>query len=73
MFGGRETLKVKCMLCDAIHTLDDKDPLAKKLRNRPIHTFMCPTCHERIAEKTLARHKTGRFRLYHTKNSDNDW
>ncbi|MDA3131053.1 YlaI family protein [Aliibacillus thermotolerans] len=60
-------MKVKCMICDTIQTLDDKDPLAKKLRNRPIHTYLCSTCKERITKKTMARHKTGRFQLYHTK------
>lgn len=54
-------MRVKCVICDAIGTLDDYAPLAKKLRNRPIHTYMCPECNERIESKTLARVATGNF------------
>ena len=41
-------MKVKCVICDQIETLSDDAPEAKKLRNRPIHTFMCQTCYARI-------------------------
>lgn len=54
-------MRVKCVICDAIGQLPDDLPLAKKLRNRPIHTYMCDPCHERIAEKTIARIATGNF------------
>lgn len=54
-------MRVKCVICDEIGTLPDEAPLAKKLRNRPIHTYMCPKCHERIKEKTNARVATGNF------------
>ncbi len=44
-------MRVKCMIC-----LDKKryvrmieNPIGKKLRNRPIHTYMCMECSERIA------------------------
>lgn len=57
-------MRVKCVICDEIGKLDDGDPLAKKLRNRPIHTFMCPTCSARIEEKTIARISTGNFHFY---------
>lgn len=61
------------MLCDYITNLDDEDPLAKRLRNRPIHTYMCPSCEERITKKTLERLDTGKFRLYRDKVTDEDW
>ncbi|WP_313891416.1 YlaI family protein [Psychrobacillus sp.] len=60
-------MRVKCVICDTINQLSDDLPLAKKLRNRPIHTYMCPTCHDRIKENTDARIATGKFIFY--KNS----
>lgn len=54
-------MRVKCVICDDIGKLLDDAPLAKKLRNRPIHTYMCEACNERIAEKTIARIATGDF------------
>lgn len=57
-------MRVKCVICDEIGRLDDNLPLAKKLRNRPIHTYMCPTCSERIKERTEARLATGNFHFY---------
>ncbi|MGG0655966.1 YlaI family protein [Rummeliibacillus pycnus] len=56
-------MRVKCVICDTVNELPDFSPIAKKLRNRPIHTFMCPTCHDRITEKTNARLATGKFRF----------
>ncbi|MFC4404706.1 YlaI family protein [Gracilibacillus xinjiangensis] len=57
-------MRVKCVMCDGINRIDNDSPEAKKLRNRLIHTYMCPKCNERIKIKTLERHKTGRFKLY---------
>ncbi|MEK3935233.1 YlaI family protein [Sporosarcina sp. FSL W7-1349] len=54
-------MRVKCVICDEIGQLPDDLPLAKKLRNRPIHTYMCERCSDRIAEKTIARIATGNF------------
>lgn len=54
-------MRVKCVICDGIEQLPDHAPLAKKLRNRPIHTFMCNDCKIRIEQKTLARVATGNF------------
>ncbi len=59
-------MRVKCVICDSINNLNDDLPLAKKLRNRPIHTYMCEQCHERIAINTEARLATGNFRLFRT-------
>ena len=36
-------MRVKCVICDEIGQFTDDAPLAKKLRNRPIHTYMCDT------------------------------
>ncbi|MRX71680.1 DUF2197 domain-containing protein [Bacillus lacus] len=66
-------MRVKCVICDSIEKLNDETLLAKRLRNRPIHTFMCETCHDRIKEKTNARIATGNFRLYRDKKSDDKW
>lgn len=61
------------MLCDYITNLDDENPEAKKLRNRPIHTYMCPSCTERITKRTLERLDTGKFRLYRDKKDEDEW
>ena len=64
---------VKCILWDKMETIDDESPLAKKLRNRPIHTYMCQECHDRISKKTKERLATGKFRTYPMKKKDDDW
>lgn len=66
-------MRVKCVICDKIESIDDETLLAKRLRNRPIHTYMCNSCNERIAEKTKARIETGNFRLYRTRLQNDDW
>ena len=59
-------MRVKCVICDTLHDLPDDLPLAKKLRNRPIHTFMCPSCSVRITDNTHKRLDTGKFRFFRT-------
>jgi len=54
-------LRVKCVICEEIGQLDDNAPLAKRLRNRPIHTYMCNQCNERISTKTIERIATGNY------------
>lgn len=54
-------MKVKCVICDGINDIPDFSALAKKLRNRPIHTYMCEECSERVLIKTEARLSTGQF------------
>ncbi|WP_410983831.1 YlaI family protein [Bacillus cereus] len=66
-------MRVKCMLCDKKEELDDENPMAKRLRNRPIHTYMCMECTERIAERTIERHATGKFHLYRDKTIEDEW
>ncbi|MDR4955625.1 YlaI family protein [Bacillus sonorensis] len=64
-------MRVKCSLCDKIDLIDDDTLIAKRLRNRPIHTYMCNECYERIKIKIENRMKTGRFKLYpHRKNKE---
>ena len=57
-------MKVQCVLCDRIETIPDDSFEAKKLKNRPIHTYMCADCDKRITEKTKTRLATGKFRFY---------
>ena len=59
-------MRVKCVICDTISDLEDDLPLAKKLRNRPIHTYMCETCQARISENTDKRIATGNFKFFRT-------
>ncbi|WP_064093850.1 YlaI family protein [Rossellomorea aquimaris] len=57
-------MRVKCALCEVIDNIDDYSLQAKRLRNRPIHTYMCDSCHDRIKEKTEERVSTGNFKFY---------
>ncbi|MEH7083692.1 YlaI family protein [Neobacillus drentensis] len=66
-------MRVKCVICDKIEAIEDESFVAKRLRNRPIHTYMCNECNTRIAKKTNARFETGNFRLYRTKSEEDDW
>ncbi|MDC3416521.1 YlaI family protein [Aquibacillus salsiterrae] len=60
-------MRVKCVLCDSIESINSNSLQAKRLRNRRIHMYLCPTCDERIEEKTKKRHATGNFKLYNFK------
>lgn len=66
-------MRVKCVICDKVETIDDETLMAKRLRNRPIHTYMCQECHNRIEERTIMRLQTGNFRLYRDKKKDDCW
>ncbi|WHY79197.1 YlaI family protein [Neobacillus sp. WH10] len=66
-------MRVKCVICDKIEAIEDESLTAKRLRNRPIHTYMCNNCNTRITEKTNARINTGNFRLYRTKSEKDEW
>ncbi|WP_041965559.1 YlaI family protein [Mesobacillus selenatarsenatis] len=66
-------MRVKCVLCDKIENINSDTLQAKRLRNRPIHTYMCDPCNERIADKTNNRIATGNFKLYRSKVTKDDW
>ncbi|WP_096154782.1 MULTISPECIES: YlaI family protein [Bacillus] len=66
-------MRVKCVLCDKIESIDDELLIAKRLRNRPIHTYMCNECSERIEKRTNERFATGNFRLYEPKRDQDEW
>jgi uncharacterized protein YlaI len=66
-------MRVKCMICDRIDMLNDESPVAKKLRNRPIHTYTCPDCYNRIKVKTEARLETGKFRFQKPIQDNDEW
>ncbi|WP_251549006.1 YlaI family protein [Neobacillus muris] len=66
-------MRVKCVLCDKIETINDESLIAKRLRNRPIHTYMCNECRERITDKTHARISSGNFRFYRPKSEVEEW
>lgn len=57
-------MKVKCVLCDRFDELNEDTLEAKRLKNRPIHTYMCEDCTKRIAERTYERIATGNFKFY---------
>jgi uncharacterized protein YlaI len=66
-------MRVKCVICDKIENIIDESGIAKRLRNRPIHTYMCNDCHDRIEQRTLERLATGNFKLYQKKRTEEDW
>lgn len=66
-------MRVKCVLCDKINQIDDESLIAKRLRNRPIHTYMCDDCSERISTKTEDRKATGKFKLYKHSDYEEEW
>lgn len=66
-------MRVKCVICDKVETIENESLQAKRLRNRPIHTFMCKDCDERIAEKTKIRLDSGKFQFNRPKTEDDEW
>lgn len=66
-------MRVKCVICDKIESIDDNSFQAKRLRNRPINTYMCKVCYDRITENTQKRIASGNFHLYRSKKSPDDW
>jgi uncharacterized protein YlaI len=71
--NGVRKLRVKCVICDKIESIENESFLAKRLRNRPIHTYTCTSCHDRITERTKARLATGKFRINKPVQEDDDW
>jgi len=65
VWGGM--MKVQCALCDQIEQIDKHSLKAKRLKNRRLELYLCQTCDERIRDKTIQRHQTGKFRLYREK------
>ncbi|MBM7540446.1 MULTISPECIES: YlaI family protein [Amphibacillus] len=66
-------MDVKCPICDTVNQINYHSPLAKRLRNRRKHLYLCPTCSERIEKKTKMRHATGNFKLYQEKKDDDPY
>jgi uncharacterized protein YlaI len=66
-------MRVKCVICDQIENIQDNSFQAKRLRNRPIYTYMCQTCSDRITKRTEQRMATGNFQLYRSKKQRDDW
>lgn len=66
-------MRVKCVICDKIENIKDDSFQAKRLRNRPIYTYMCQDCTDRITEKTEQRIATGNFHLYKGTKQIDDW
>lgn len=68
----RLEMRLNCVLCNESHDINDQTPIAKRLRNRPIHTYMCPDCYDRITERTIMRMETGKYRIYHKEVQKNE-
>nr|WP_163970785.1 YlaI family protein [Oceanobacillus halotolerans] len=65
-------MKVKCVICDTIDTIEDFSLQAKRLRNRRVHMYLCQECNKRVGENTKKRHATGKFQLYEPKKHKED-
>lgn len=50
--------KVTCIICDTEVYIDERTLEAKRLRNDPIHTFMCDECKIRLDTPKQRRQKT---------------
>ncbi|SHF48468.1 YlaI family protein [Ornithinibacillus halophilus] len=66
-------MQVKCVICDKIEEIDNDSLQAKRLRNRRIHMYLCTPCNERIKEKTILRHSTGKFQLFEEKKNEDEY
>ncbi|OLS41962.1 YlaI family protein [Bacillus sp. MRMR6] len=66
-------MRVKCVICDKIEGIEDQSLVAKRLRNRPIHTYMCDECSTRISNRTKDRVDTGNFRLFRARSEKDEW
>ncbi len=66
-------MRVKCFICDKIELINNESNLAKRLRNRPIHTYTCQLCYDRITERTKERLATGKFRMNKPVKNEDDW
>ena len=66
-------MQVKCPICDTVDTINTDSPLAKRLRNRRKHLYLCPTCSERIGENTKKRHATGNFKIFKEKKQEDPY
>lgn len=65
-------MKVQCVICDSVENIDGHSLQAKRLRNRRINMYMCPSCYKRIEVNTKKRHATGNFRLYKEVKTNDD-
>lgn len=66
-------MQVKCTICDKVDELKDDAFQAKRLRNRRTYMYLCDECDDRIAQKTQARHATGKFKLYEENKNDEEY
>lgn len=57
-------MDVECILCEKVDQIDESSLYAKQLKNNYLKLHLCQRCSERIKQKTEARIKTGKFRLF---------
>ncbi|MBF0738608.1 DUF2197 domain-containing protein [Staphylococcus arlettae] len=53
-------IKVQCIICDTTVLIDENTLEAKRLRNDPMHTFMCDECKSRL-DRPKQRHQHTTF------------
>ncbi|EAD4645470.1 DUF2197 domain-containing protein, partial [Listeria monocytogenes] len=54
-------MNAKCILCERVDELDNREFKTKQLRNKPIRMYLCPECEHRVAINTISRVNSGHF------------
>ncbi|EAE2473965.1 YlaI family protein [Listeria innocua] len=57
-------MNAKCILCERVDELDNREFKTKLLRNKPIRMYLCPECEHRVAIKTISRVNSGHFNFH---------
>lgn len=63
-------MRVKCLLCDEVESINSSSLQAKKLRSLRTFFYLCEACNDRIGKKTKVRKASGQFREYREKKKD---
>lgn len=50
-------MRVKCILCDRVDTLEPFSLVAKEIQKRRKLSYLCPDCDQRITQKVEQNHK----------------
>lgn len=66
-------MKVQCVICEKVEEIDEDSYLGKKLRNHPLSTYMCNSCHQRVTENTEKRRMAGKLAETAFHRQDDEW
>ncbi|EAG7612272.1 TPA_asm: DUF2197 domain-containing protein [Listeria monocytogenes] len=57
-------MNAKCILCERVDELDNREFKTKQLRNKPIRMYLCPECEHRVAINTISRVNSVHFNFH---------